>query len=200
MRRDAELLITTIAKTGRAPQQTPDLTVPPAAVAATKAPPEPLLVAPQHSTKNRKMSAEEQLFALAGETERPAPSAEGLFAKVAQMAQEAELAAPAPVHVDRPAPPPAAQHKRVDTPTVAKKGVKSEKKQKDEAQKALNKEKKLAGRPSLVRVDTPIPATLANAAAGATGGAFLGFDPLACIKEEAAIRERAREIFDVIIH
>ena len=111
MRRNAELLISTVARTGRAMPQ--DAALPPALVAqasAARAAPEPVHVTPQHSTKGRKLTAEEELAALAGVAERPTGSAEGVFAKVAQMAQAAESAAPAPIPMqDRPpqASPPA---------------------------------------------------------------------------------------------
>jgi hypothetical protein len=190
MRREAEMLISTVAKTGRAPPppETAAASPPPAASAAKPAP-EPILGAPQHSTKNRKLTAEEQLFALAGEGERPPASSEGLFAKVAQMAQAAEEAAPAPVQVvDRPAPAPVTHHKRVDTPILAgpaKQSPKAEKKAKDEAQRPPNKGKK-AAKASLARVDTPLPSTLSNAAAGALG-TFTPSRQCACTRIELVI-------------
>lgn len=113
MRRDAELLITTVARTGRAVAAPADHANPaPAAPApaAARSAPEPLHVG-AHGAKGRKLSAEEELAALAGQVERPSSSPEGLFAKVAQMAAAADVAVPVPAPTpvardDRPKEPP----------------------------------------------------------------------------------------------
>lgn len=114
MRRDAELLITTVARTGRAVATPADQHAAPApaaaAPAAARSVPEPVHVG-AHGAKGRKLSAEEELAALAGQVERPSSSPEGLFAKVAQMAAAADVAVPAPAPTpvardDRPKDPP----------------------------------------------------------------------------------------------
>ena len=113
MRRDAELLITTVARTGRAVAAPADHANPaPAAPApaAARSAPEPVHVG-AHGAKGRKLSAEEELAALAGQVERPSSSPEGLFAKVAQMAAAADVAVPVPAPTpvardDRPKEPP----------------------------------------------------------------------------------------------